>query len=208
MHIVAPNISPAALVARGYDHDSLAAAIRHGVRPDGRPLQFMPSGDFVDLGDLDTAALIAYMRTLPDSSAPDLPSLQVRPLGRLLYLLGEFPLVPAEAIDHSPRTRVAPPETVSVDYGRYVAQLCTGCHGHDFAGGKEFGPGIPPSADLRRRIAMASWSEADFARALREGVRPDGRALHPMMPIATTSRFTDTEFAAMWMFLDTVAPGS
>lgn len=205
IRVVPSNITPAALAGR-YDADALAAAIRHGVRPDGTPLVFMPSGDFAELSDTDVAALVAWMQTLPDSDNDPGPT-QVRPLARVLHLFGRFPLLPAERIDHSPRQRSAPPPAVDPRYGRYVAQLCTGCHGVDFRGGLVMAPGAPPSANLTpHATGLASWSEADFLRALREGVRPDGRKLDPLMPIAATARMTDVELSAMWAFLTSLEP--
>jgi mono/diheme cytochrome c family protein len=202
--IVAPNITPARLAARGYDADAVAAAIRHGVRPDGAPLVFMPSNDFADLGDADTAALVAYMATLADS-AHDVGALEVRPLGRVLYALGQFPLLPAEAIDHAARPRAAPPVAATAEYGRYVATVCRGCHGNDYAGGPPMGPGAPPVANLTP-AALRDWREADLARVLREGVRPDGRALHETMPWRAFAGMTDTEVGAVWAYLRSLPP--
>lgn len=204
LRVVAPNITPARLAARGYDADAIAAAIRHGVRPDGTPLVFMPSHDYATLGDEDTAALVAYLGTLPDSShAPG--AIEVRPLGRVLYALGKLPLLPAEKIDHAPRVRSAPPVGETVEYGRYVAAVCTGCHGVDFAGGAPLASGAPAIANLTP-AALGAWRETDFFRAMREGVRPDGRTLHPMMPWQAFSSMTETELRAIWLHLRSLPP--
>lgn len=197
--LVAPNITPGALAARGYDADKVAAAIRHGVRADGTPLVFMPADDWSALSDADTAALVAYMQTLPESANATDP-IEIRPLGRVLHLFGKFPLVPAEHIDHSPRERGAIVPQVSADYGRYVAAVCTGCHGKDLAGGPPIVAGTPPVANLTP-AALTDWSEADFLRLMREGRRPDGRELDPIMPWKTFARMTDTELRAMWLHL-------
>lgn len=199
IRLVAPNITPRRLAARGYDADRIAAAIRHGVRADGTPLVFMPAGDWSELSDADTAALVAYMRTLPDSEQATDP-IELRPLGRVLHLLGKFPLVPAERIDHAPRERGAPAPQVTPDYGRYVAAVCTGCHGADFAGAPPLVAGTPPVANLTP-AALGGWDEADFLRLMREGRRPDGSEVHPMMPWRTFARMTDTELRAMWSHL-------
>lgn len=203
IRVVPSNITPTAIGER-YSDDQLAAAIRHGVRADGTPLVFMPAGDYADLGDADTAALVAYIRTLPPSDNDPGPT-EVRLGARVLNLFGAFPLTPAERIDHAPRTRSAPAVAATVEYGRYVAQLCTNCHGADFVGGLVHGPGAPPSANLTPHPdALGGWSEADFVRALREGVRPDGRQLDPLMPVGMTAKMTDTELRAMWAFLRTL----
>jgi cytochrome c553 len=186
--------------------DRLAAAIRHGVRPDGTPLMIMPTGDYTDLDDHDVASIVAYMRTLPLVER-DPGRTQVRPIGRVLYLFGKLPLVPAERVDHTPRERVAPPAMVSVAYGRYVAQVCTGCHGATFAGGYVVEPGTPPSANLTpHATGLAQWNEADFLHLMRTGQRPDGRQLHRMMPWKSYSRMQDVELRAMWTYLDQLPP--
>jgi mono/diheme cytochrome c family protein len=204
VRVVAPNITPAQLAARGYDAAAIAAAIRHGVRPDGTPLVFMPSHDYATLGDEDTAALVAYLATLPDSGHEP-GAIEVRPLGRVLYALGRLPLLPAEMIDHAPRERQAPPVGETIDYGRYVAAVCTGCHGADFAGGAPLALGAPPVANLTP-AALGDWRESDFFRVMREGVRPDGRALHPMMPWKAFSTMTETELRAIWLHLRSLPP--
>lgn len=189
-----------------YTDDAIAAAIRHGVRHDGTPLLIMPSGDFDNLDNADIAALIAYMRSLP-ANDNDPGTSTVRPIGRVLYTLGKLPLFPAEAIDHAPRTRQAPVAAITADYGRYVAQSCTGCHGGDFGGGSVVIPGKPPSANLTPHPdGLAEWSEADFLRLMHTGQRPDGRAVDPLMPWAVYKKMDDVELRAMWTYLRTIEP--
>lgn len=205
VRVVAPNVTPAALAGR-YDADAIAAAVRHGVRQDGTPLVFMPAEDFTNLSDADMGAIVAYMRALPDSSH-DPGRTEVRLLGRILHLFGQFPLVPAELVDHAPRARTAPPVAADAEYGRYLAQICTGCHLPDFRGGRQMGPDWPATANLTPHPgALGGWSEADFVRALREGRRPDGRMLSPAMPIGITRGMTDTELRALWSYLRTLPP--
>lgn len=201
---VASNLTPSALRARGYDADRIAAAIRHGVRADGTPLIFMPAGDWHELGDADTAALVAYLQSLPDQ-AHDPGRSQLRPLGWVLNLLGQFPAYPASGLDHAPRPRSAPPVEVSVEYGRYLAQTCSGCHGSNFAGGQVHAPNTPATANLTP-TALGSWSEADFLRAMREGRRPDGRAIDPFMPWPALGKMSDTELRALWAYLKQLPP--
>ena len=186
--------------------DRLAAAIRHGVRPDGTPLMIMPTGDYTDMDDHDVASILAYLRTLAAVDAD--PGLtQVRPLGRVLYLFGKLPLVPAERVDHTPRERRAPPALVSVAYGKYVARVCTGCHGGDFAGCFVLEPGTPPSANLTPHAnGLQAWNEADFMRLMRTGQRPDGRHLHRMMPWKSYSAMQEVELRAVWTYLQSLPP--
>ncbi|KFN50050.1 c-type cytochrome [Arenimonas composti] len=204
---VAPNLTPAAIAGR-YDADGLAAAIRHGVRPDGTPLRYMPVGDYHRLSDADTAALVRYLQSLPPAPGPAETTV-IGPLARVLHLFGKIEMVPAELLDHTPRRREAPPVAATAAYGDYLAQVCTGCHGADFAGQRVPGtpPELPPAANLTPHAdGLAGWSEADFLRAIREGRRPDGSEIHPFMPWRTYSRMTDVELQAIWAHLSRLPP--
>jgi mono/diheme cytochrome c family protein len=202
--IVAPNITPKGLAGR-YDADRIAAAIRHGVRADGHPLRFMPSGDFHNLSDADTAALVAHVQALPPSdNAPG--ELVIRPLGRVLTVLGQFELVSADTIDHAPRAHTAPPPGPTAEYGAYLAQRCTGCHRDDFSGGHVKGtpPDFKDAANLTPGGELGQWTLVDFQRALHTGKRPDGRELDGFMPWKAYSTMSDDEMAAIFAYLRTV----
>lgn len=201
IRLVGPNLTPAGKGPR-YDDDGLARAIRHGIRHDGTPLVFMPVEDYAELSDADTAALIAYLRSLPPV-APSRDAMRIKPLGRVLYMLGQFPLVPAENIDHSPRERAAPPAGATVEYGAYVARTCVGCHGEGFGGQQVHGtpPSFPPAADL---TVLDSWEMADFERAMREGKRRDGSDLHPLMPWTAYRSMSDEELAALFAYFSSL----
>lgn len=205
MRLVAPNLTPGGRL-KDRTVDQIAAAIRHGVKPDGQPLVFMPAEDFYEMGDADTAALIAYLQALP-ASANDPGPFEIRPLAKLMYLFDKFPLLPAEKLDHAPRARSAPPVGRTAAYGQYVAQGCIGCHGRNFAG--QHVPGTPPSFPDARNLtpaALGDWQEADFFRALRAGKRPDGSAIDPFMPWQAFAKMSDDEIGALWAYLQTVPP--
>ena len=205
MKIVPPNITTAGRL-KGATPEQVAAAIRHGVAANGRPLVFMPSEDYHEMSDEDVAALVAYMQALP-ASANDPGPTEVRPLGRVLWLFGKLPLLPAEHMDHSPRARTAPALAATAEYGKYLAQSCVGCHGSNFAG--QHVPGTPaelPDARNLTPAGLANWQEADFFRALREGKRPDGSAIDPFMPWQTYAKMSDVELAALWAYFKTLPP--
>jgi len=184
-------------------------AIRHGVAPDGRKLLFMPSQEFQHFNDDDLGALIAYLKSVPPVNR-SWPASTVGPVGRLLYLKGDLPLLPAELIDHA-----APPPPVvtpapTVEFGRYVAFVggCKGCHGETLSGGPI--PGAPPEFRPPANITpkgIGHYTEADFFRALRDGMRPPGTPLDTAyMPVKWTKLMTDDEIRAVFMFLKTVPP--
>jgi mono/diheme cytochrome c family protein len=190
----------------GYDDAALERAIRHGVGLNGRALLFMPSHEYYYMGEEDFAALVAYLRSLPAVDR-ELPPSKVGPLGRTLYATGQLPLFSAEIIDHDAPRPQSPPQGVTREYGEYLANIggCVGCHRPDLSGGRI--PGTPPHFPAATNITPAgigAWTEEDFFRALRGGIRPDGSAIDPFMPWALTSRMTDDEIRAVWMYVSTV----
>lgn len=181
-------------------------AIRHGVRPDGRPLIFMPSMVFAQLDEADLAAIIAYVKSVPPVDHA-LPPSRLGPIGRLLTVLKPQRILPATGIDHSAAIPTVTPPSLTPEYGKYLAITggCTYCHGDNLKGGlKEGPPGTPPTADLTPAGPTASWSEADFAAALRTGQRPDGTTINPFMPWRATRLMTDEEIQAVWAYLRTL----
>jgi mono/diheme cytochrome c family protein len=203
--VYGPNLTRGGRLA-GRTPDQIAAAIRHGVRADGTPLVVMPSDDFRLLSDADVGALVAYMQSLPPSAKPS-GETRVRPLGRLLYVAGKLPLYAAARIDHAPRARPAPVIAATAEYGQYLAQGCTGCHGADFAG--QHVPGTPPEYPDSQNLTPAGigdWTQADFRRALREGRRPDGSAINPFMPWKAFAGMTDVEIDALYAYLHALPP--
>lgn len=184
----------------------IVTAIRHGVGPGGNKLKFMPSSDWAMLADEDVAAIVAYVRSVPPVDRPTQPS-SVGPLGRALYLAGQLPLFEAELMDHGHVTRTRPPQGVSVEYGKYLANIggCTGCHGPTLSGGKIPGtpPELKPAANLTPE-GIGHYKEADFFRALREGKRPNGTEIDPFMPVQATKLMTDEDIRAVWAYLRSV----
>jgi mono/diheme cytochrome c family protein len=115
----------------------------------------------------------------------------------------------AEEIDHA---HLSPPVVqpgATVEYGRYLAVGCVGCHGSNYSGGKiEVGPpDWPPAANLTPHPSsrLSQWSEADFVQTLHTAHRPDGTELNPVMPRAF-GQMSDDELKAIWRFLKTLPP--
>jgi mono/diheme cytochrome c family protein len=181
-------------------------AVRHGVRRDGTPLLIMPAHEQTVMSDEDLGAIVAYARSLAPVRVSPPPS-RLGPVARLLMLSGKSTLLPAERIDHARPHRAHVEPEPTAQYGAYLAPLCTGCHGDGFAGGKI--PGGPPTWKPAANLTPAGighYTEADFLRALREGVRPGGTRLDPQMPVRNTRRMTDTELRAIYAYLRTLPP--
>ena len=206
--MAAPNLtSGKGGVTAGFTPRDWERAIRHGVKPDGHALLFMPARDFAGLSDADTADLIAYALQRPAVDRDDAPSF-VGPVGRTLFALGILPMLEARLIDHHAAHLARIETTASAGYGRYLAQSCTGCHGEHFSGGPI--PGTPPDFPRPANITpdaatgIGAWTKDDFYRVFREGKKPDGSALDPFMPWQSLGKFTDTELDALWAYLRTV----
>lgn len=63
---------------------------------------------------------------------------------------------------------------------------------------------IAPNITPAGRIA--SWSDAELARSIREGIRPDGSVIGPPMPFTFYRGLSDTDLAAMVAYLRSVPP--
>jgi hypothetical protein len=57
-----------------------------------------------------------------------------------------------------------------------------------------------PAANLTT-TGLGAWTDADFIKAMRTGMRPDGRVLNTFMPWPYYAQMTDDELHAIWRFL-------
>ncbi len=207
--VIAPNLTRGrgGVGATSADAD-FVRALRHGVDPSGKPLLVMPSDDYTHFSDADLGAIIAYVRSLPPVDNP-LPSNELRVLGRILFATGQLPLQPADNIDHDAPRPPAPQPAVTPEYGQYLADNagCPSCHGPGLSGGKipQAPPDTVPAANITS-AGLGAWSEADFLKALRTGMRPDGRVLNTFMPWPYYAQMTDDELRSIWRFLQAVPP--
>lgn len=196
-------------VGASYSDTDWARAIRHGVRPNGKPLMIMPSEEFFQLSDDDLAAVIAYTKSVP-AVDNELQGSKISVIGRVLITLDrDIAILPAERIAHD-AVPVAPPAVgVSEAYGNYVATGCTTCHGAGLSGGKI--PGVPPDWPAASNLtpapdaAISRWSAEQFVDTLRSGVTPQGRKLDSRyMPWPVIGKMTDDELHALWLYLRVV----
>lgn len=209
LRVKAPGITagPGSVAAR-YSVEDWERVIRHGVKPDGRPVFVMPSEDYNRLTDADLGALIAYIRQLPPAPGGPLEARIPLPV-RVMYGLG-FIRDAAEKIDHTlpPSQPVA--EGATAAWGEYVANACIGCHGKTLTGGRIPGtpPDWPPAADLTPKGVLPTYPGVDaFVASMRSGRRPDGSTISPVMPFGGISVMNDTDLRAIFAYLQTL-PGA
>lgn len=113
----------------------------------------------------------------------------------------------------------------AIKRGEYLAAImdCGGCHTTGtflgksdpvrYLAGSEVGfqiPGLgifyPPNLTPDPQTGLGNWTEADIVRAVRNGIRPDGRELAPAMPWRQYAKLTDTDAAALAAFLKSMKP--
>lgn len=112
-----------------------------------------------------------------------------------------------------------------VERGRYLAVAgdCAACH--SAPGKAPFGGGVAIASPLgtiystnitpSRTAGIGAWTEEQFGRAVRAGVRADGGHLYPAMPYTAYARLTDDDTAALYAYFmhgvaasDTAAPAT
>lgn len=206
MLVIAPNLTPTGVTA-GYRVEDWVRAIRHGLKPDGRPLLIMPSEDYNRFTDADVAALVAHAKQLPAVTPGRATVVQLPAPVRVMYGLGLIKDAAAK-IDHALPPSVPVPEGITVAHGRYVAQMCVGCHGDGYAGGKVPGgpPDWPAASNLTpgSRSVMPRYASADaFVAMMRSGRRPDGSAI-AVMPFPSLAQMSDVDLRGLHAYLQTL----
>lgn len=202
----APNITPGGVAAK-YSDGELARLILSGVKRDHTTLLFMPVEDFNWIPDDDVIAVISYVRSVP-AVTKQTPAPEIGPLGKVLDRAGKFKLDIARHVDQSQRI-AAPVPSPTAAYGRYVARLCSGCHGDSFAGGPI--PGAPPSMPVPLNLTphetgLKGQTFEDFTKLIQTGNRKNGAALDKFMPVDALRNMNDVERQALWAFLQTLPP--
>lgn len=187
----------------------LIKAIRHGLSPENEPLLFMPSYDYYFTHDEDMRKMIAYIQNAPPVNRA-IPASEPGPISRMLLVSGQMPLLAAAVIDHDAPRPEPVQESATLEFGEYLSYSCIGCHGAGFSGGPMPGlpPGTPEPSNLTPdpQTGLGEWTEADFVKAMREGIRPDGQKLDPFMPWQSFNKMTDTELRALWIYFQSLEP--
>ena len=201
----------------------LAHLLRTGVNRDGR---YTPPwmAKLPNMADEDLLDVIAYLRSddplvrpVKAKRPPSRPSLLTKVLSRVVFKALPYPDAPIAAPD--PADKVA--------YGRYLVQgraICFPCHSADFAKVDDLVPersagylgGGNAMPDMNGRIVktanitpdadtgIGKWSEDEFVRLLRFGVRPDlSVIMYPMVPYP---ELRDDDARAIYAYLRTVPP--
>jgi mono/diheme cytochrome c family protein len=100
--------------------------------------------------------------------------------------------------------------------GEYLVHAggCVSCHtqpgGTKFAGGRAlgtpFGTFYSPNITPDRETGIGKWNDADFERALREGISPSGAHYFPVFPYPSFTGITDDDALAIKAYLFALPP--
>jgi mono/diheme cytochrome c family protein len=150
---------------------------------------------------------------------------KIRPVSRLglgskILIMGGAALVAG-----SLQPVAAHADSVQVARGKYLVRLagCTDCHtpGHflgkpdmsRFLAGSDVGFEVPGVGTVVGRnltpdkeTGIGGWTLEQITTAIRTGVRPDGRALSPIMPWAAYAGMRQADVEAIAVFLKTLPP--
>jgi mono/diheme cytochrome c family protein len=199
-------------VAVNYPTDAdWVRAIRHGVRPSGKGLLFMPAYEFYFLSDSDLGAVIAYVKSVAPADHDQAVS-QLSVTGRVVMtLVKEVTFIPAEIIPHHAPRPVAPEPGPTAAYGEYLTYSCKVCHGLGMSGGKipAFPAGWPSAANLTTSPDRYQpyFSEEGFVQILRTGITRHGRQIDSRyMPWTSYKFMSDAELKATWVYLQSLPP--
>jgi mono/diheme cytochrome c family protein len=113
----------------------------------------------------------------------------------------------------APAIAGAPASADVLARGEYLAKAadCTACHtvpgsNRPFAGGVAFtlpfGTIYSSNITADRETGIGSWSDDEFVRAVREGVRNDGKRLYPAFPYTSYTQLSRSDVLAIkaWLF--------
>jgi mono/diheme cytochrome c family protein len=108
----------------------------------------------------------------------------------------------------------------AIERGAYLAKAgdCLGCHTEDtpgavpYAGGRAlatpfgtfYGPNITPDP----QAGIGRWTETDFLRAMRWGLRPDGATYYPAFPFPSYTKTRDDDLRDLWAYLRSLPPSN
>ena len=106
----------------------------------------------------------------------------------------------------------------NADRGAYLARMsgCIACHtnaeggGAPLAGGlaleTDFGTFYSPNLTTDEVHGIGAWTPETFAKAVRQGISPDGAPYYPAFPYPFYSKFSDQDIADLWAAFQTVPP--
>jgi len=123
-------------------------------------------------------------------------------------------------VDHGEANPTGVPAALAnaglIERGEYLAQAgdCAACHtvkgGKPFAGGfafkLPFGTLYSSNITPDKETGIGAWSDADFLKAVHEGIAADGTRLYPAFPYPSYTMMTDEDVLAIKAYLFSLPP--
>lgn len=128
----------------------------------------------------------------------------------VLYLVGRSRL--GRTYEAPLALRAAPSDPAAVARGEHVVRIhgCQGCHGEKLEGRifLDIPPGLLVASNLTRGRGGVGgrYTDQDWDRAVRFGIKPGGRWILPFMPYRFYSRLSDADAAAVVAYLKQLPP--
>lgn len=106
----------------------------------------------------------------------------------------------------------------NVKRGAYLARIsgCVACHTNEDGGGQplaggvaletKFGTFFSPNITPDPEFGIGDWSLEKFARALRQGISPDGSHYYPAFPYPFYTSLNDRDISDLWAAIQIVPP--
>ena len=210
--IIMPNITPDNETGIGsWTDEQIATAVREGKRPDGTLIgPAMPIGVYRGISDVDTQAIVAYVRSVPPIS---------HKLAKTIYKV-PVPTSYGPPVGHVPEVSRAD----RIAYGGYLAGPvghCLFCHtpmvqgrpdvSKTGLGGREFP--VPGGGAIRSRnitpdpeTGIGRWSDQEIKTAIKTGVRRDGGLLVPFMAFRWYAHIDEADLDAIVAYLRSLKP--
>ena len=101
-----------------------------------------------------------------------------------------------------------------IKQGEYLTRAgdCVACHtvkdGKPFAGGlgirTPFGTYYAPNITPDKKHGLGTWTEDEFIRAMKQGIRKDGGHLFPVFPYLYYNKVTDQDLKSIWAYLQAI----
>jgi mono/diheme cytochrome c family protein len=138
-------------------------------------------------------------------------------LARVIFIPGPLSFADGDTValaEYSTKVTGVPAdfqETDPIARGKYLSEAadCEACHtvegGQRFAGGRpfqtDFGTLYSPNITPDPQTGIGSWTDADFLKAMHEGVNKAGEHLYPAFPYAAYTYLTDEDVLAIKAYL-------
>jgi len=103
-----------------------------------------------------------------------------------------------------------------IRHGEYLVKIsdCLTCHSNEAGNGKAFSGGLKmntpfgslytPNITPDKKTGIGNWSKAQFVRAVREGIAPDGSYYYPVFPYNYFNKMSEQDVLDIKAYLDAI----